>query len=61
MSQEKKDYIAAIIKRAQDLVTSTLGFHTGPEAVILVKKHEGIFFRTGHYLFPMPRIPVGFP
>ena len=52
MSQEKKGYIAAIIKRALDLVTSILGFHTGPKVVILVKKHEGIFFRTGHYLFP---------
>jgi hypothetical protein len=44
MSQEKKDYVGAIIKRARDLVTSILGFHIGPEVVILVKKHEGIFF-----------------
>jgi hypothetical protein len=61
MSQEKKDYIAATIKRGRDLVTSILGFHTDPEVVILVKKHEGIFSRTGYYLFPMPRIPVVFP
>jgi hypothetical protein len=27
MSQEQKDYIAAIIKRPQDLVTSILGFY----------------------------------
>ena len=44
MSQEKKDYVAAIIKKAQDLVTSMLGFDIGPEVVILVKKREGIFF-----------------
>jgi hypothetical protein len=44
MSQEQKDYIAAIIERALDPVTSILRFHIGPEVVILVKKHEGIFF-----------------
>jgi hypothetical protein len=44
MSQEQKYYIAAIIERARDLVTSILRFHIGLEVVILVKKHEGIFF-----------------
>jgi hypothetical protein len=38
MSLEKKNHVAAFIKRARDLITSILGFHTGPEVVILVKK-----------------------
>src|SRR4051794_8343487 len=43
----KNDYTAAIVKRARDLVTSILGFHTGPDVVILLKKHEGIFSEPG--------------
>ena len=43
MSQERKDYTAAIFKRVRDLVTSILGFYTSPDVAILVKKHEGIF------------------